>query len=577
MDAAIHRGRLIRREFRPLLEFNREQVVFLQHSRQRQKNILRQEIELEFLRSTSAQDLSEIGTARKITCARKIQKQWRRYRLRGKRNVADPVTREFDPFGFQALTHETRALLEANLLAKDADELDSLWIKEQDQCFPRETMLSEAIDAVRRSQAPNEDFMAQRERVEKRIKELAETRDPSSAKAYTRRELHDEIKSLTQTVNEKLADYKKHYGNSQQERAVHAELLQRSCSSRLKALTSLSTSDRKMTQDFIDNLSDDLSTTEDWSLERKYAAYSTHMNTVNCISIERENRKWFETFIAGKEYNVYHYLQPEKDAESYVWRQADIEDHVEPNSQFVFEKRPVENTSESLSDDDELAAISRFINPEFDQETKQDAGDIDASQLWKAFCTNQVPHCNAFASEGPHIDESSFSIAPEMVVHPVLYDWYSKSLALKREEGIKASIAHDRNLHHRDVCKKINEIETAVSNNTKEIERLACQQEVRKQVKGRQQTAVSIIQRVARGYAGRKQAKEIEHKYFKRIRGRLIRLGKCEECGNAAAVLRCDECEECTLFCPSCWVYSHQTPQRQEHIAIPMVIQTDPK
>lgn len=405
-----------------------------------------------------------------------------------------------------------------------------------------------------------------------RIKGLTETRFPSVAKKYSRRELHDEIKSLTQNIAEKLADYKKQYRTSQEERAVHAELIQRSCTSRLNVLTSLSKSDHKPTQEDIESLFDDVSMFEDmkdWSLERKYAAYKAHMNTVRCISIERDDRKWFETFIAGKQYNLYHYLRPEKDVKSHVWRQNDIqEDQDEADMKFVIQNKSFNDAYDSASDD-EPAAISRFSNPEVDQ-AEEDVRDIHSSQLWKAFCTNQILHPSVLASEGPHSDKSNFTIASETVAHPNIFEWYTKCMALKREEDIQSHIAYERNSLRRKTCNLINEIESAVRNNTKEIERIAFRQEERKQAKGREQIAVNIIQRVARGYAARKKAKEIEHKYFTRIRGRLIRKGKCEECGNAAAVLRCEQCEQSSHFCPVCWVHSHETPQRKNHIAIPM-------
>ena len=54
------------------------------------------------------------------------------------------------------------------------------------------------------------------------------------------------------------------------------------------------------------------------------------------------------------------------------------------------------------------------------------------------------------------------------------------------------------------------------------------------------------------------------------------RQGKCEECGQAPAVLECHECietdSEKLVFCPECWVSIHRTRRRQRHRAIPMTI-----
>jgi len=55
------------------------------------------------------------------------------------------------------------------------------------------------------------------------------------------------------------------------------------------------------------------------------------------------------------------------------------------------------------------------------------------------------------------------------------------------------------------------------------------------------------------------------------VKGRAVRKGLCEECAEGRAVLQCSECQECTHFCPQCWVHVHFTRRRKAHIPIPMV------
>ena len=55
------------------------------------------------------------------------------------------------------------------------------------------------------------------------------------------------------------------------------------------------------------------------------------------------------------------------------------------------------------------------------------------------------------------------------------------------------------------------------------------------------------------------------------VKGRAVRKGLCEECAEGRAVLQCSECQECTQFCPQCWVHVHSTRRRKAHIPIPMV------
>ncbi|ETV94353.1 hypothetical protein, variant [Aphanomyces invadans] len=86
------------------------------------------------------------------------------------------------------------------------------------------------------------------------------------------------------------------------------------------------------------------------------------------------------------------------------------------------------------------------------------------------------------------------------------------------------------------------------------------------------------IQRRVRGNKGRAEAQEIRAKYFVQVKGRAVRKGLCEECGDVRAVLQCDECQETSHFCPQCWVQVHSTRRRKTHVPKPMAIEsTAPK
>ncbi|KAG9400059.1 hypothetical protein AC1031_010975 [Aphanomyces cochlioides] len=88
----------------------------------------------------------------------------------------------------------------------------------------------------------------------------------------------------------------------------------------------------------------------------------------------------------------------------------------------------------------------------------------------------------------------------------------------------------------------------------------------------RRERMATSIQRRVRGILGRQVAAERRAELFVTIRGRAIRKGLCEECGDVAAVLECRECQECHHFCPACWVHVHSTRRRKQHVPIPMAI-----
>lgn len=114
-------------------------------------------------------------------------------------------------------------------------------------------------------------------------------------------------------------------------------------------------------------------------------------------------------------------------------------------------------------------------------------------------------------------------------------------------------------------------VEAEVLANTQLKEELATRAQRRQARQTHEQQAAVAIQRHARGLLGRRQAREVRAEFFVMVRGRAIRRGKCEECGEQRAVLECRECQEDSAhFCPVCWVHVHSTRRRKAHVALPI-------
>ncbi|GLE01556.1 hypothetical protein PINS_up010386 [Pythium insidiosum] len=163
-------------------------------------------------------------------------------------------------------------------------------------------------------------------------------------------------------------------------------------------------------------------------------------------------------------------------------------------------------------------------------------------------------------------------ITPEMVANPALYALYQDALERLSDHELRTAAEQRRVEREQDVQRLADELEAQIARNTR---RLADAQREAERAKARvtvEQRAATTIQRVVRGQQGRRLAKEHRATYFVMVRGRAIRKGKCEECGEQRAVLECRECDESLHFCPNCWVQVHATRRRKLHVALPMAM-----
>ncbi|RLN89193.1 hypothetical protein BBJ28_00010465 [Nothophytophthora sp. Chile5] len=161
-------------------------------------------------------------------------------------------------------------------------------------------------------------------------------------------------------------------------------------------------------------------------------------------------------------------------------------------------------------------------------------------------------------------------LTPEMVANCELHSLQQRAKRNACSQSIERDVEQRVKALNAQVQRRVHDMEQQIEANTRLIQEVAQRKVERRARITREQQAASTIQRHARGMRGRRQAREQRAEFFVMVRGRAIRRGRCEECGDERAVLECQQCEESVRFCPTCWVHVHSTRRRKNHVAIPM-------
>lgn len=321
--------------------------------------------------------------------------------------------------------------------------------------------------------------------------------------------------------------------------------------------------------------------TEQWEAERKAEAWSHHSRLVNS-TLGKD--KWWQTSVAGCEVDIrrVHARSP-WEHERQVWSWPKTRDSPSSRSgehNFPSQACLHSNEIDAFVFSLKSSANAKSSNQDAEVDDVQPMRDDAASEWWRAHCLQ--PHLppssgvESSSSEDQHEsnnDDGRSRWSAEALANPVFHRLFvdSQRQALKKEAELATRVAVERFEKH--VNQRVCEVEMQIEVNTKLQQDIALRRLQIKKRRTREESAVVTIQRVYRGARGRKRAQEFRAEFFVMVRGRAIRKGKCEECGEQQAVLACHECEESLHFCPVCWVQVHSTRRRKQHRAIPMVVE----
>ncbi|ETP40205.1 hypothetical protein F442_12420 [Phytophthora nicotianae P10297] len=373
---------------------------------------------------------------------------------------------------------------------------------------------------------------------------------------------------------QRVLQYERGSRASREDRELFSAQLVRSCENRIKHLQAESLDQMMPSQ--VDNQSvhDQAEVMEKWNTARRICAWNHHRRAV-CSVLDK--RDWWQTQLAGDERDIRQVVvakSPWED-ENKIWQWPRSENnnqrnHDRPSSTAIWPSMEIHRFL--VGDKNVEESHNQPLDP---------VDDDEASEWWRAHCTQSHLAINgALMIEKPYSAEFSNNVTSEGDVFPVCTseivanrDLYklqqrakraarTKSLELDVEQRIKSLVTR--------VERQVHEMEVQVEANTQlalEIEQRKVERRAR--ITREQQSAMTI-QRYARGMQGRKHAREMRAEFFVMVRGRAIRRGRCEECGDQRAVLECQQCEESVHFCPICWVHVHSTRRRKTHVAIPM-------
>ncbi|KAF1329418.1 hypothetical protein FI667_g5986, partial [Globisporangium splendens] len=365
----------------------------------------------------------------------------------------------------------------------------------------------------------------------------------SSEKHTRRRELYERLVQMRLGVSRLVHEFEKTSRATCTVRELRAAELVASCANRLAELqhshddesdplrrpsTSLDTvmalipSERLEAQKLASQAA-----TRDWDDQHKAEVWRHHRDVVHAVM---SKTKWWQTTIAGSERDIRddHHDQPPSHDEA--------EDASDPLSIFTFQYRQQHHGND-------------VITP---------VNNATASEWWRAHCMHRHLPVGGNSNNDEEEDYRA-RYSPKALANPVFY---------RVSRMIEAMSARLEN----QVSQRVGEVEMQIEVNTRLQMEIEARRQHVKQRRSKEERAAVTIQRTYRGAQGRIRAKEIRAEYFIMVRGRAIRKGKCEECGEAQAVLECKECEESLHFCPLCWVQVHPTRRRKMHVAIPMAV-----
>ncbi|KAG1709408.1 hypothetical protein DVH05_020064 [Phytophthora capsici] len=580
---ALQRGRFTRREFAELRAFSREQESLQQATRRRQIRIWHNEQELYFLKHTNAADLERVRAFQQQHSAKVIQRTWRAVKQipvvpkTVKEAVVSPNDRiyTFDPFGFACDGVKVRDVPFSHWRGdKECGKLPpqsiSLFLNEE----------ADASSVQKRSIANEEEIAVRRKTIQERIKRKAAlekannastqpsvTTESGKPKVNRRRELYDQVVAMKRATARRFLRYERGIRASRPDNELRTAQLLRSCENRMKHLRSESPEDMTPSEDNNQQKYDD---SMKWESTRQIQAWNHHRRAV-CAVLDK--RSWWQTQLAGDERDIRQVVvvkSPWEDENIWVWPRS------ENNQQ---EHESSSGTWPSIE-------IRQFLTGEISMKEQQNqptepVTDEEASEWWQAHCTQSHLATNgALLIEKPYSAEFSDNVTvdgdifpactPEMVANRDLYNLQKRSKSSARSTSLEQDIQQRIRSLVAQVQRRVHEMEAQVEANTQLALEMEQRQERQRVRITREQKSAMTIQRYARGMQGRKHAREVRAEFFVMVRGRAIRRGRCEECGDQRAVLECQQCEESVHFCPICWVHVHSTRRRKAHVAIPM-------
>ncbi|DAZ94186.1 TPA: hypothetical protein N0F65_004900, partial [Lagenidium giganteum] len=569
---ARQRGRATRREFQQLLAFHTQHAGFLEATKQRQRRIWAHEQELYFLRHTTSEQYDAVRQFQKKRSARVIQRGWKQRTIRQTpRTQARRAARQrepFDPFGFVGAAAAYHAASSESWTKRDT--LQSL--------AASPTIPPPQLPAVI---ATAEGFAERRKRIQERIQERSKEmtkheriQSPNKARekmsSREKRQLlyQQLIRERQQTIN-KLAAYDDQWRETRDTRQYDIATILASCDARLQRLRERSDTTTAGGEPILRAAKAESSSMQAWPAKRQASAWMEHKSALDGA---RHNGKWWSTVIAAKQQDIRQVSACSPwDTDKMVWKWPHEENRAfsEAASSGARQKSAISDAlmATSLPDPDDHSHDGK----ENHTACRQLLDDTVASSWWRAHCTQS--HLVSSATDNNSTDDGARkTITPEMVANTKLYAQYLLVQERRRHIEIEKHVKAANRKTLSETNKLVYEIDTQVDVNTKLQQQVLVRRQQRKAQKSREEQAATHIQRCVRGASGRQRAKEVRAQYFVMVRGRAIRRGMCEECGEQRAVLECGECEEGIHFCPSCWVSVHSTRRRKAHTPLPMVL-----
>lgn len=422
---------------------------------------------------------------------------------------------------------------------------------------------------------------------------------PTKKQANRRRELYDQLVHLRATTTRRVHTCETQFRSTRASQELLSVRLASSCENRLgllqqqQELSSLLSSFDKATRttydpsQFYERIARFQAETQSWSAERQAQAWQIH---AQCVQVVQSKRFWWQTTIAGAEKDirkVYATSPWENDRKVWTWpppRQEASTRTDDPTTSHVPGKPGLSHSSDvdtfifslnqsdnQVEDDDRREVHTKCLPP---------LDDHEASEWWRAHCmqTHLVlsePENDQHASNNKFEAEDEFHDrhwSSEVLANPIFYRLHLQSQRQRRLKEHKLAVNTLTDRFQKHVNQRVGELEIQIEVNTKLQQDIVLRRQQIRKRRSREENSVVAIQRVFRGLRGRKLAQEVRAEFFVMVRGRAIRRGKCEECGEQPAVLECNECEESLHFCPLCWVQVHGTRRRRLHVAIPMSV-----
>ncbi|KAG7386943.1 hypothetical protein PHYPSEUDO_014927 [Phytophthora pseudosyringae] len=600
---ALQRGRFTRREFAELRDFSREQESYQQATRRRQTRIWRNEQELYFLQHTNAVDLERVRAFQQQHSARLIQRSWRAVNnstasSRGeKEERVAPSDRiyTFDPFGLASAGAKARAVRFSqwrhdNASAGSSQHSLSLLLDKKE--IPAITSSSRKLPAA---VAGDEAFAARRKRIQERIKRKAaqekakrESTPKSRASEISglaeggkpvvnrRRELYEQVISMKQAMAQRMLLYERGIRASRPDKEMHAAQLVASCENRIEHLRTESPEEMTSSKEENQQVHHEAKVMAKWDPARRSWAWNHHRRAV-CSVLDK--RHWWQTQLAGDARDIRQVVvakSPWED-ENKIW----VWPHNESTNQKEHESDGKDTDRASSIATWPSKEIQRFLVGDKNMNEMQiqsagPVGDDEASEWWRAHCTQSHLATNgALLIENPYRAEFSNNVTHEGDVFPVctsevvancdLYKLQQRARSAARSKSLEQDVQQRIKNLAAQVERRVHEMEIQVEANTQlALEIVRRKEEQRVRITREQQSAMTI-QRYARGMQGRKFAREVRAEFFVMVRGRAVRRGRCEECGDQRAVLECQQCEESLHVCPICWVRPLPGPEGISH------------